>query len=96
MTLADAMSLEAKAKDTKKFEDALQRVTGIRVSAPPPAIIGATPSLRVELGILNIIYLISSFGWLSSICKEKVPDRDGEGSPVPAGADHGEAGSTQL
>ena len=45
MTLADAMSLEAKAKDTKKFEDALQRVTGIRVSAPPQAIIGATPSL---------------------------------------------------
>jgi len=36
------------------------------------------------------------FGWLSSICKEKVPDRDGEGSPVPAGADHGEAGFTQL
>ena len=40
MTLADAMSLEAKAKDPKKFEDALQRVTGIRVSAPPETIIG--------------------------------------------------------
>ena len=94
MTLADAMSLEAKAADTNNFEDALQRVTGIRVTAPPHAIIGATPSL--ELGIPNIIYLISSFGWLSSICEEKVHDRDGEGSPVPAGADHGEAGSTQL
>ena len=40
MTLADAMSLEAKAKDPRKFEDALQRVTGIRVSSPPDAIIG--------------------------------------------------------
>lgn len=44
MTLADAMSLEAKARDPRKFEDALQRVTGIRVSAPPEAIIGGPPT----------------------------------------------------
>lgn len=56
MTLADAMSLEAKAKDPKKFEDALQRVTGIRVSAPPETIIAsagfhrsATKTPRVEM-----------------------------------------------
>ena len=53
MTLADAMSLEAKAKDPRKFEDALQRVTGIRVSAPPEAIIGEpqTPTSLITYGL---------------------------------------------